>query len=240
MKGDAEAILRLYREMIGEETEEDLSRVWAVRLGEATEALNLDWWELKQGRPLGRRGEVIRHSTLPWAACTLDGWSDEHECPVECKHVGGREPLTTVIDRYAPQTQWQMEVTGAEQCALSIIVGANEPIVEWVQRDDDYAAEMIRRGGQFMRCIAMRTPPIALAPVPPPIEASKVYEMSDDKWRAHAANWLQTNGAAEIAKKCERELKAMVPADAKLCHGWGVRISRDRAGRLSLRENGNE
>jgi hypothetical protein len=39
MTGDREAILRLYQEMIGEAEPEDLSGVWAVRLGEATEAL---------------------------------------------------------------------------------------------------------------------------------------------------------------------------------------------------------
>src|SRR5262245_11855695 len=102
MKGDAEAIDRLYREMIGEEVEGDLSGVWAVQLGAATEQLNLDWFARKQGAPLSRRGEVINHPFLAWAACTIDGWSDQHQCPVECKHVGGREPIATVVERYQP------------------------------------------------------------------------------------------------------------------------------------------
>jgi hypothetical protein len=41
MTGDAEKILRLYKEMIGEEDEEDLSRVWPVALGVAAEQLQL-------------------------------------------------------------------------------------------------------------------------------------------------------------------------------------------------------
>ena len=53
MTGDAEKILRLYREMIGEATEDDLSGVWAVRLGETTEALNLEWFERKNS-PVSR------------------------------------------------------------------------------------------------------------------------------------------------------------------------------------------
>jgi len=241
MKGDAEAIDRLYREMIGEEVEEDLSGVWAVRLGEATEELNLAWFERKQAGPVTRRGEVINHPFLPWAACTIDGWSDPHQCPIECKHVGGREPIETIVQRYQPQCQWQMEVTGADQCALSIISGANEPVIEWIDRDADYAAEMVRRGEQFMHCVTLRRQPVALAPAAPPIEADKVYDMAEDgAWRKHAASWLQCAGAAETAKKCERELKALVPVDAKLAHGVGIRITRDRAGRLSLREGGRE
>src|SRR5580765_6987801 len=76
MTGDAAAILRLYREMIGEAVEEDLSDVWPVRLGEATEQLNLDWYERKNRTPVTRRGDVVVHRDYDWAACTLDGWID--------------------------------------------------------------------------------------------------------------------------------------------------------------------
>src|SRR4029077_7712576 len=66
MTGDAEKILRLYREMIGEAVEEDLSDVWAVQLGAATESLNLDWYEMRRN-PLSRRGEVVVHPRHDWA-----------------------------------------------------------------------------------------------------------------------------------------------------------------------------
>ena len=55
-------------------------------------------------------------------------------------------PQEVVIDRYQPQMQWQMECTGATQCALSVIMGANAPIVEYIERDAAYAAEMVVRG----------------------------------------------------------------------------------------------
>ena len=74
MTGDAPAIMRLYREMIGEELPEDLSHIWPVRLGEATEQLNLDWYEEGGGSPVTRRGEVVGHPKHLWAAATLDGW----------------------------------------------------------------------------------------------------------------------------------------------------------------------
>lgn len=236
MTGDADAILRLYREMIGEEVPEDLSHVWPVQLGSATEALNLDWFE-QVGNPLSRRGEVVIHPKYPWAAATLDAWCVDLKCPIETKHVGGREPLEVVIDRYQPQMQWQMEVTGAAQCALSVIMGANPPIVEFITRDWAYAKEMLARGKQFMDCIAARRVPVALPPVTPPVDASKLYAMDDNPtWIRYAQQWLQTYGAAQTAKDCEKVLKELVPADAKKCFGSGIQITRDRAGRLSLRE----
>lgn len=77
MTGDIAAILRLYREMIGEELEEDLSDVWPVQLGAATEQLNLDWHERKRRTPVTRRGEVVVHPEYSWAACTFDGWVED-------------------------------------------------------------------------------------------------------------------------------------------------------------------
>jgi predicted phage-related endonuclease len=237
MTADAGKILQLYREMIGEALEEDLSRVWPVRLGEATEGLNLEWYERKNNCTLTRQGEVVIHPRHDWAAATLDGWDPTLQCPVEVKHTGGREPLEVIIDRYQPQMQWQMEVTSATQCALSVIMGASEPIVEFIERDADYAAEMVVRGRQFMDCVARRTIPVTLPAVAAPIDASKIYSMDgDNRWANSAATWLATKVAARECADAEKYLKSIVPPDARKCTGYGVTVTRDRAGRLSLRE----
>lgn len=236
MRGEREAILRLWEEMIGARAEEDLSAVWPVQLGATTEQLNLDWFEKKNG-VVTRRGEVVKHPLYDWAACTLDGWSTVNNCPIETKHVGGREPLEIVIERYQPQMQWQMEVTGATQCAISIIQGADAPVVEFIPRDEAYAAEMIRRGAQFMECVKHRMPPVELAPAAAPVDATKTYDMTGkNMWADQAAIWLANKAAADAYKAAEKVLKEQVPEDAKKCTGHGVRITRDRAGRLSLRE----
>jgi predicted phage-related endonuclease len=236
MTADAPAILRLYREMIGEEREEDLSRIWPVQLGSATEQLNLDWYEMK-GNPLSRRGEVVIHPHHDWAAATLDAWDDTLACPVEAKHCGGREPFEVVVDRYQPQLQWECEVTGATQCVFSVIMGANEPVVEYIDRHPGYAGEMVRRGQQFMHCVAARTPPVVLPAVPPPVDASKIYDFTgDNRWANSAATWLATKAYARECIEAEKYLKSIVPEDAKKVTGYGVQITRDRARRLSLRE----
>src|SRR5262249_26072714 len=135
MTDDQAAIMDLWREMVGDPdyVPEDLSGVWAVQLGSHTESINLDWFERKRGQ-VSRRGQVVTHMN-GWAACTLDGWSEQNNCPIECKHVGGREPIETIIARYMPQMHWQMIVCGAPQCALSVIMGANEPAIEFIPFD---------------------------------------------------------------------------------------------------------
>jgi predicted phage-related endonuclease len=238
MTGDKEKIMQLYLEMTNQAEPENLDHIWPVRLGEATESLSLEWYERKSGCVLSRRGEVISHSTHNWAAATLDGYDPNLKCPVECKHVGGREPLEIIIDRYQPQCQWQMFVTNTFQCALSVIMGANEPIVEYIDRDDAYIAEMVKRGEEFMLCVLLRRPPVDLEPVPPPADATKIIDMNgNNHWCANAFEWISTKDASDSCKEAEKVLKALVPADAKKCFGYGVRITRDRAGRLSLRRD---
>lgn len=237
MRGDAAAIYQLYQELIGEAEPVDLSGVWPVRLGEATEELNIEWFERSNHMPVSRRGEVVVHPHFPFA-CTLDGWIEQLACPFEAKHVGGREPLEVVIERYQPQVQFQMYLTKSSQCALSIIQGANQPVVEFVEFAETYAGELFKRARQFMDCVERRIIPVALPLEAAPVVADKTIDMSSDNvWGSCAAEWLEHRPAFEKCQAAEKTLKARVPQDAKKAFGNGVRITRDRAGRLSLRED---
>lgn len=236
MTGDQADIMNLWREMVGDPDyiPEDLSGVWAVQLGSHTESLNLDWFQRKYGT-IARCGEVVTHAN-GWAACTLDGWSSQHNCPVECKHVGGREPIETIIGRYQPQMHWQMFVCGATRCALSVIMGASEPIIELIERDAEYERDLIDRATTFMQSVRDLTPPFALAPAGPPVRPEKTYDMTgNNAWAANSATWATTRQARKDNEAAEKELKSIVPADAIRCFGHSCEIKRDRAGRLSVR-----
>jgi hypothetical protein len=240
MSGDADKILSLWQELVGDPAfvPDDLSGVWPVQLGVATEALNLAWYEQKTGRPLSRQGEVVLHPDAEWAAATLDGWDASFPCVVEAKHVGGREPLATVIERYQPQMHWQMLVTGARQTALSVIEGANEPIVELIAFDADYAAELWQRAVAFMGCVWSLREPVPRAAVTAPGKAERIVDMTgNNEWADSAGTWLENFAGKKKAETAEKSLKGLVPSDAARCHGHGIVISRDRAGRLSLRES---
>jgi predicted phage-related endonuclease len=239
MTGDPEKILDLWRMLTGDPDyeEEDLSHVWAVQLGSFTESLSLDWYERRTGRPLLRRGDVVVHPEASWAAATLDAWDADLKAPVECKHVGGFEKTATIIERYQPQAHWQMIVTGAKNCAFSIIEGAREPIIEIVQKDQDYANALWGRAQQFMECVRNLTPPVAPQPMAAPVKAEKIYQMDgNNAWGANAATWITTRQAFKDNEAATKEIKAMVPADAVKCIGHGLNVSRSKSGSLTIKE----
>lgn len=240
MTGDAEKIMLLWQEMVGDPAfvPDDLSGVWPVQLGIATEPLNLSWYTRKTGRSLTRVGEIVIHPRADWAAATLDAWDAALPGPVEAKHVGGREPLATVIARYQPQIHWQMIVTEARQAAFTIIEGANEPVVENVALDDRYATELWSRAEAFMACVWSLTPPVALAAVEAPVKAERIIDMTGkNEWASEAVAWLENAPAKKLAEAAEKAIKAMVPSDAARVFGHGIVVSRDKAGRLALRES---
>src|SRR5262249_41758890 len=70
---DEAALLRLWREKLGEVDPEDLSGNLVVQLGVATEGLNRRWYEAKTGQVLTDVQRQIRHPTLRWMAARLDG-----------------------------------------------------------------------------------------------------------------------------------------------------------------------
>ncbi len=239
MTGDAEKIFDLWRELTGDPAfvAEDLSDVWAVQLGSHTEVLNLDWYERRTGKPLSKRGDVIVHPQCDWAAATLDAWDDSLAAPVECKHVGGFEKIEAVVGRYQPQAHWQMIVTGARQCVFSIIEGAREPVIEIVDRDAGYAAELWSRAEKFMQCVFELRPPVVLTPVEAPVKPERIYDFaSNNQWVSEAVSWVQNRQAAKDFAASEKMLKSLVPADAAKVFGGGVECRRDKANRLSLRE----
>lgn len=235
MSGDSQRISHLYREMVGEAEPEDLSGIWAVALGAFTEPFHLDWLERKYG-PLTRRGEVVVSAEYDWAAATLDAWSDSRACPFEAKHTGGFEPFEIIVARYFAQTHWQMIVTGARQCALSVILGAKEPTVEFIDFDEEYAGELMRRAIDFMERVRLRQPPPSQEPLEPPV-VSKTYDFTgNNTWANEAFDYLRTLEDKRKNESAASALKSLVPGDAKLVTGHGVSITRDRANRLSLRE----
>jgi hypothetical protein len=239
MTGDATKIMELWREMTGDPAfvPEDLSGVWPVQLGSWTEQLNLDWYERRTGKPLQKRGEVVVHPSDDWAAATLDGWDEDLQAPVECKHVGGFEKLPVILERYAPQAHWQMLVTNSRRCIFSVIEGAREPVIEIVEYDPAYASELWSRASAFMICVRTLTPPCALPAVAAPVKAEKTYDMTgNNSWGANAATWITTRAAHKDHEAATKELKALVPADAAKCLGHGITISRSKIGSLTIRE----
>ncbi len=241
MTGDPDRLMRLWKIKTGEMAHEDLDHIWPIALGQWTEQLQRNWFTRRTGLPIINADKLIMHPTIKFAGATLDGWVEDHAqnryYPIEIKHCGGREPLETIIARYQPQCQWQMFVTDARICALSVILGADEPRVTYIPREDDYLKTLLERAHQFWQCVQARTPPVQLDTIDPPSwDGMYTVQMETDEWKRAADAWLQTHGAAESAEKQSKVLKSLVPKDARTAYGHGVRITRSRDNKLYLRE----
>lgn len=248
MDGDAAEVYNLWLEMTGDPSfvAPDFSDSWPVRLGEATEDLNLDWFARKHGPVTGRR-EVVQNGDHPWMAATLDGWSVDRACPIEAKNVGGWESNDTIIQRYMPQMHWQMMVTDTAECALSVIVGGKPPEVWFIPKDEAYAAELMRRAVDFMDCVRNLTPPVELPAVDAPkLPAEKTYDMSSlagdlerrTMWKKAGLIWLKNKDAAKRFEDAAKILKHkdVMPEDAKRAFGFGIEITRAKNGALTIKE----
>lgn len=239
MTGEKAKILAVWRELCGDPTfeEENLDDIWQVQLGTATEKLNLDWYERKTSRPLTKRGDVVVHPDYNWAAATLDGYDYTIPGPIEAKHVGGFEPIEKVIERYQPQCQWQMEVTGTTKCILSVIEGGRVPRLVTIERNAEYADELMARALRLMECVWNMRPPVELEPVIlPHISRLVDYDMGgNNSWAVAAADWLNHKEAAMLWDKSVETIKGLIPNDGASATGYGIVARRDRAHRISIK-----
>jgi len=240
MNGDDAKVLNLWRELVGDPAfvPEDLSDIWAVQLGVATEELHLDWYEKQTNRKLADRGKVVVAGTAEWASATLDAFDTELAAPVEAKHVNAFSKMPEVVARYMPQLHWQMICSNTQQSVLSVIVGAAEPQQTPVAFDATYADELWLRAIAFWRCVETLTPPVTLAPVAAPVPKEEWVEKDfngNNAWANFAADWIANRDAAKQHETASKELKSLVESNVGFAYGHGVEIKRSKSGSLTIR-----
>lgn len=229
----------LWLDKTGRSEPEDLSGVWAVQLGCATESLNLDWYERKTGGEAVARGEIYICPDHPFLRCTLDGFDRKDRAVIEAKHVNGFSRIEDVRERYFPQVQHQMIVTGARKAILTVIIGSNEPVLETIEYDDFWATDYLARAKEFWGYVERdeeppQGKPMDITPVAP--EKMRTVDFTgNNEFAAQAADWLANQAAAKTFEGAAKALKAMVEPDVKLATGHGIAISRTGRG-LSIKQ----
>ena len=240
VSGDKDRIINLWRELVGDPqfVEPNFDDVWPVQLGVATEGLNLAWYEKKTGNVLTRQGEVVSHPDYEWAAAPLDGYDSVVGCPVETKHVGGWEKTDTVIQRYMPQLHWQMECTKSDKCAISIIQGAQEPYVEYINYNKEYADELMSRALRFMEHVWAMTEPVTVEPAPVYLPHDKLREINvvgNKEFASLASQWIANKKGAKDFEEAKTKLKEMLPYDAKRIFGYFIEVKRSKNGSITIK-----
>jgi predicted phage-related endonuclease len=231
----------LFMEKTGRSEPDDLSGVWPVQLGIITESLNLDWYERKFDCKVSNRGCVAVHSTERFMRCTLDGWVAGVDTVIQAKHVNAFSKIADVRERYTPQVMHEMIVTNAAKGVLSVIIGAAEPVYELIERDEFWEVDYIEKCREFWRYVEEdRAPeqgaPMEIAPAVPAL--MRVVDMTgNNAFAAHAATWTRFKSEAKAWETSAKELKALVEADVREASGYGITISRSKAGALTIKES---
>lgn len=237
--GDEKKLLALWREKRGEAEPEDLSDVLAVQMGSYTEPFNVAWFEKNTGMAVKSRGVAVRRdwSGHPMAA-TLDGECglDGPDAVFEAKHCGTRSTDAEIFARYVPQLTHNCLCAGRYRAFLSVFKGNGDWLCMEYQLDDAYAERLVAAEAAFWNCVRTGEPPcpVPSEPTPKPV-GIKEYDMAalgSNEWASHAADFIETELAADRHEIAKKSLKALVPDDASKCFGHGIIISRDKRGAL--------
>jgi predicted phage-related endonuclease len=235
---DENALIRLWQEKRGEVELQDLSGNLLVQFGCATEELNRHWFERETGRRLAQVQRFVRHKALDWMGATLDGMVEDETAVFEAKFMlpwhfdeGG------AAEKHMAQLQHNMLVTGARRGYISILTGGAKWVSIEVEADPVYQTVLLQVERIFWRCVKTGEQPRVFGAEPPKakVAAVRVVDMTaSNAWAEYAAVFARTRAAYCDNESAKRELKALVPEDAREAFGHGIRAKRSKAGAISF------
>jgi predicted phage-related endonuclease len=238
MGQDEGALLRLWREKLGEVEPEDLSGNLIVQLGLATEDLNQRWYQANTKQVIIDIQKRVRHPALHWMAATLDGRVEATGAVFESKFMlPWAFSEEAAAEKYMAQLQHNMWVVAARCAVLSVITGGGKWVEITTHADPLYQHLIVTAERKFWRCVESGEPPrlSGVEQPKPRIEAVRIVDMSaSNSWAEFAGVFCNTRQAFLEHEHAKAELKALVPQDAKEAIGHGVRAKRSKSGAISF------
>jgi predicted phage-related endonuclease len=238
MGDDETALIRLWREKRGEVDPEDLSGNLIVQLGVVTEDLNRRWYETNTGEVITDVQRHVRHPTIRWMAATPDGRVESNGAVFEAKFMlPWYFSEEVAAEKYMPQLQHNMWVVAAKSAVLSVITGGGKWVEITTHADPLYQHLIVTAERKFWRCVENGETPrlFGAEPPRPRIEAVRTVDMtSSNSWAEFAAVFARTRPAHLEHEAAKAELKSLVPEDAKLAIGHGIRAKRSKSGAISF------
>ncbi len=207
-------------------------------LGCWTEAFNRQWFEQLTGRRVSQMGKDVVCGVHPWRRCTLDGVIEATGTVWEAKHTSGFAKPEEVVDRYMPQLQHNMAVTGYQQATLSVIFGNHKFEIFEIAADWLYQIELLDAEQRFWECVQTGTEPTAIEPppAPRPIGTREICLEGNNAWASAAFDWLEHREAAKFHAAACTSIKELVDEDVSRAFGHGIEAKRSKSGAISIRE----
>jgi predicted phage-related endonuclease len=238
MGADEDRLLRLWSEKRGENDPEDLSGQLVVQLGNLTEDLNRTWYERNSGNLVGEVQRHVRHPVHKWMAATLDGRVQQTGDVFEAKFMlPWNFSEEAAVEKHMAQLQHNMWVVAARSAVLSIITGGGQWVEIHVHADPLYQHLLLTAERKFWRCVQTGEPPVlfGIEKPRPRLEAISIVDMSSsNSWADLADRYLRTRIAHEEHEDAKSALKKLVPEDARMALGHGIRAKRSKSGAISF------
>ena len=238
MGQDEAALQQLWREKRGEAEPEDLSGNLVVQLGVATEQLNRRWYVANTGQVLTDIQRRVFHPALKWMAATLDGRVESSGAVFEAKFMlPWSFSEEAAVQKYMPQLQHNMWVVASRSAVLSVITGGGKWVEIKTLADPLYQHLIVTAERKFWRCVESGEPPrlFGVEPPRPRIEAIRIVDMSaSNAWAEFAGVFTRTRDAFLEHEQARVELKRLMPEDAQVAIGHGVRAKRSKSGAVSF------
>jgi predicted phage-related endonuclease len=238
LSGERDKIRQLWLEKRGEADPEDLSTNMSAMLGSWTEAFNRQWFERLTGDEVTGCGRFFRCSRYDWRSCTVDGLIERSNAVFEAKHTSAFAKPEEALERYMPQLQHNMAVTGYERAVLSVIFGNHKFEIFEVAADWLYQIELLQAEERFWDSVLTGSEPVAADPPSPPrpIGTREVCLHGNNEWASAAFDWLKHRSAAKIHTTACVVIKSLVEEDVSRAFGHGIEAKRSKSGAITIRE----
>lgn len=117
-------------------------------------------YELQYGVDMPPR--VIQNPSVEWLRASLDGYSEDGRVVLEIKMAGAKDHEGVlegrVPDKYYPQVQHQLMVTGAQRVDYCSLYDSKIAVVQ-VLPDDKYIEQLLKAEYEFWQLVQSDTPP---------------------------------------------------------------------------------
>lgn len=134
---------------------------WAQRRGNRLEPKARSHYELMYG--VDMEPAFFEHKDLPFIRSSLDGFNQDHSRILEIKCPGKKDHDTAkaemVPEKYYPQIQQQLFVTGAAVCHYYSYDGENDGVLVEVLPDTKYIEKMVKELCDFWKLVQTNEPP---------------------------------------------------------------------------------
>jgi hypothetical protein len=139
--------------------------------------------------------------------------------------------------KHMAQVQHNMWVANAREAVLSIITGGGKWVEIKLSADCLYQHLLLTAERKFWRCVETGEPPRVFGIDSPRarIGTVRIVDMSSSNaWAEFSNVFRRTREAYHEHEQAKVELKSLMPEDAKVAIGHGVRAKRSKSGAVNF------